>query len=134
MEYKEALGRAFAKVPSKLKEHSRFEPKRFLSRIEGNKTVISNFSQVCSSLGRKPEHLLKFLQRELATPGEIKNSLLYLGTRIYSQRIDEKLDEYIEKFVMCHECKRPDSEIIKDKGLSFLVCHACGARRPVREL
>jgi len=134
MEYKEALGRAFAKVPSKLKEHSRFELKKATGHIEGNKTVISNFMQICDSLGRKPEHLLKFLQRELATPGEIKNKLLYLGAKIHPNRINEKLEEYLDKYVMCHECKRPDTEITKEKGFLFLVCHACGARRPVKEL
>lgn len=134
MKYEEMLNRAIARIPKKLVSNERFEIPKVNGHFEGNKTVITNFLQIANTLNRKPEHILKFLQRELATPGEIKNKFLYLGSRIPSQRINEKIEEYCKRFVICSECKRPDTKLVKERGVLTLVCHACGARRTVKDI
>ena len=50
----------------------RFEIPKVKGHIEGTKTIISNFGQICATLRRNPEHLSKFLFKELATPGIIE--------------------------------------------------------------
>ncbi|MDK2849410.1 MAG: translation initiation factor 2 subunit 2 [Candidatus Woesearchaeota archaeon] len=134
MNYEDALNRAYDKIPKKLKEQTRFNIREAVVRIEGNKTMIANFSQICSDLRRDSQHLLKFLQRELATPGEIKGKALFLGTRISASRINQKIKEYVDAFVICPDCKRPDTELVKEKGFMFMKCLACGAKRPVKNI
>ena len=134
MNYDEALKRAYEKIPKKLKEQARFNIREALVRLEGNKTMIANFAQICSDLRREPQHLLKFLQKELATPGEIRGKALVLGTRISAQRINQKIHEYVKSYVICPDCKRPDTELVKEKGFLFMVCQACGAKRPVKNI
>ena len=36
-----------------------------------------------------------------------------------------------QKYVICSECKRPDTHLAKDGRLTLLICEACGAQRPV---
>ena len=41
---------------------------------------------------------------------------------------------YLEGYVVCPVCKRPDTKIVKEKRLSFLVCNACGAKSSIKQL
>ncbi|MCD6263176.1 translation initiation factor IF-2, partial [Candidatus Bathyarchaeota archaeon] len=38
---------------------------------------------------------------------------------------------YTKRYVICPVCKRPDTRIVKEKRLAFLVCEACGARSSI---
>ena len=70
-QYKELLSKAYKQIPESEKSSERFEIPKVQGHVEGNKTIITNFRAICSTLRREPEHLLKFLQHELATPGNI---------------------------------------------------------------
>ncbi len=74
MEYKKLLEQARKELPKSVFEKERFEIPKVRGHIQGNRTVISNFLQIANSVGREPEHMLKFVLRELAAPGEIKKS------------------------------------------------------------
>ena len=45
--------------------------------------------------------------------------------------ITKKIDLYIKTYVLCPECKKPDSKIIREGVHSFLKCEACGAKHIV---
>ena len=81
---------------------------------------------------RDAEHLLKFLQRELATPAVIDGPRLVLGRKISSQLINSKVEQYATDFVLCKECGKPDTKIIKEDRIWSLKCTACGAKQPIR--
>jgi len=132
-EYSELLKTAKKKLPL-LSERpsSRFEIPNVRGHIQGNKTVISNFSQIVSSLQRPPEHLMKYLLKELATPGECRGGLLILGTKVHSSAINEKINKYAEEFVICKTCGKPDTSLVNEQGLLFMRCQACGAKKAVR--
>jgi len=125
------LEKAYKEVKP-VKSSERFEIPKVKGLIEGNKTIITNFSQICSALRRQPEHLSKFLLRELATPGVLQKERLILSRKVSMERIDEKIASYVEEFVLCKECKKPDTELIKQDNFMFLHCLACGAKHPVR--
>ncbi len=133
MNYEEMLEKAYKEMPDiSVKSNERFEIPKVRGHIEGNKTIISNFLQIAKTLNRNPKHLLKFLQRELATPATIQNDLLILGSRVSSGKINQKIEEYAKLFVICPECGKPDTVLIKEKGVLMLKCQACGAKHPVR--
>ena len=110
----------------------RFDIPKVTGHIQGNKTIISNFSAMCSLLRRLPEQLLKYLQRELATPAEIKGGRLELGRKISSMQINEKIVRYCQDFVLCKECGKPDTQLMKENRVLFMKCTACGAKHPVK--
>lgn len=133
MEYEKLLSRAREQLPESVFEKERFEIPKVRGHLEGNKTVIVNFLQIANVLRRPPEHLLKYVLKELATPGEVKRSgLLVLGSKIAASRINQKVRQYAHDFVLCSDCGKPDTEITKDAGLSYMKCSACGAKHPVK--
>lgn len=128
--YESLLTEAYKNVkPTEICE--RFEMKKVAGHIEGSKTIISNFGQIVNCARRKAEQIAKFLFKELATSGEIDGDRLILTRKINSVQITEKLREYFECFVICSNCKKPDTELIEENGQVFLKCMACGTKKPV---
>ena len=93
MDYNSALDNVYKNLPESILKKERFELQEVKSMIQGNKTIISNFGSIISQIRREPEHLLKFLLRELATPGSIDGPRLVLGRKISSKLIQQKVDE-----------------------------------------
>ena len=132
MDYEQLLERGRKKLPDTVLETSRFEVPKVLGHIQGNRTIISNFQQIADTLRRDPEHLLKYVLKELATPGELKKSAMIIGTKISASRINEKVQQYAKEFVICSECRKPDTKLVKDDKFLFLKCSACGAKHTVK--
>ena len=132
LEYAELLKKAKEKLPAVSESSSRFEIPKAVGHLQGNKTVVSNFSQIVSAFNRKPEHFLKFLLKELATPGELRGILLIFGTKVHSSTINEKIKKYADEFVICKTCGKPDTKLVSEGDFLFLRCQACGTKRAVR--
>ena len=132
MGYEELLEEAYQKVKPITSNGERFEIMEIQGMLEGNKTIVTNFAQIASHLRRKPEHLAKFLQRELATPATLEGERLVMQRKIMKSKIQEKLKEYVEEFVLCKECNKPDTELVKQGEFMFIHCMACGAKHSVR--
>ena len=132
-DYKKLLQEVRKGLPEHVFQKERFEIPKVKGHIQGSRTVISNFLQIANVLGRKPDHMLKFVLRELATPGEIKKSgSVIVGSKVPASRINEKIKQYANSFVFCYECSKPDTKIERDGNLSFMKCLACGAKHPIK--
>lgn len=129
--YNELLEQAYAKIKP-IKATERFEIPKIEGHIEGNKTILTNLQQIASHIRRDINHLLKYLLKELATSGIIKGNRAILQTKISSQKINDKIQVYVNEFVLCKECKKPDTELIKQDRFLFVHCLACGAKHSVR--
>ena len=119
-------------LPASVFERERFEIPKVTGHLQGNKTVISNFQQIAGVLRRPIEHILKYLLKELATPGTIRSSNLILATKVPASRVNEKIRQYANDFVLCPDCGKPDTQITKESEFSYLKCQACGAKHPVK--
>lgn len=131
--YESMLNEAFKKV--KLVEGlDRFEILKVSGHREGSRTVVTNFSQIVSGLRRPTEHLLKFLSKELASPGQLDGDrLIFLG-KLQSKSINEKIEKYANEFVKCKKCGKPDTEIIEENGNNVMKCMACGTKKIIHEI
>ena len=132
LDYENMLKEGKSKLPEISVSKERFEVPKVKGHIEGNKTIISNFSEMASSLRREAEHLLKYLQRELATPASIDGPRLMLGRKISAAQINQRIQQYARDFVLCSECGKPDTIIVKEDRVLFLRCTVCGAKKPVK--
>ncbi|MEM4267317.1 MAG: translation initiation factor IF-2 subunit beta [Candidatus Woesearchaeota archaeon] len=130
--YEKLLESAYSVLPEKGIEKERFEIPKVTGRIQGNRTIISNFFQIAALFNRPPEHVLKYVLKELATPGEIKRNFVIFGTKISATKINEKLAQYAEEYVICKECGKPDTKLIKEGDYLFMKCMACGAKHNVK--
>ena len=133
MDYKELLKKGMKELPETAHKTERFEVPKVKGHIQGNKTIISNFLQISNIIRRKPEHLLKYILKELATPGEINNNLLTIGTKITSVRINEKIMNYVDNYVICKTCNKPDTKLITEGNIITMTCQACGARQIIKQ-
>jgi len=131
MDYKDMLSRARKNLPESVLKTDRFTIPKIRGHIQGNKTILSNFFQIADLLGRDHNHFLKYILKELATPGEAKKPLVILGRKVSASAINEKIQGYADKFVICKECGKPDTSLIKQNRVLLIRCKACGARYPV---
>jgi len=132
-DYRKLLEQARKELPKHVFRKERFEIPKVQGHIQGNRTVISNFLQIANTLRRDAEQMLKFVLRELATPGEIKKSgSVIIGSKVPASRINEKIKQYTNSFVFCYECGKPDTKIEKEGNLSYIKCQACGARHSIK--
>jgi len=132
MNYEKMLKEGIKKVPEEVSHKSRFEIPKVKGHIQGNTTVINNFHQIAIDLGREKEHLMKYLLKELATRGDLTKSALILRRKVSSGLINEKIAKYAEIFVICHECGKPDTKIIKENHIDFIRCIACGSKHLIK--
>lgn len=126
------LKKGRGELPQSVFEKERFEIPKVRGHIEGNKTIISNLNQIASILQRPIDQLFKFLLKELATPGIIKNQNVIFGSKVSASKINDKIRQYANEFVLCHECGKPDTKTEKEGNITYLKCTACGARQVIR--
>ena len=126
--YEKMLDAAKSKLPEDTLTSERFVVPKALGHLEGNKTIVSNFGQIASTLGRPVQHLLKYILKELATAGEMRKNAVIFNTKLGASRINEKINQYTQDFVLCKECGKPDTKLSKDGNVYFIRCQACGAR------
>lgn len=128
MDYDQLLKRAKSNLPQR-KQGERFEIPRPVVQQVGRQTYIRNFSEIAKILRREPRRIAKYMFKELAVPGAVSGNELVLQGKINFSMIDQRLRDYVKGFVLCHECDKPDTTIIEEKGIAFIKCEACGARR-----
>jgi translation initiation factor 2 subunit 2 len=129
--YDALLARAKEKLPPVQVGGERFQVPEPDTMTDGKNTVIRNFQEICGVLRREPAHVMGHLARELGCPGVLDLPRGYLKSRISKDQLAKRLSDYTEKYVICSECKRPDTHLSKDGRLTLLICEACGAQRPV---
>lgn len=133
-EYEELLDKAYEQLPDTVFEAKRFKVPKGYSVIQGNRTIIKNFGDVSNTLNRDPQHVLKYLLRELGTSGNVEGNRAIMQGKFTHYVINDRIKEYVDNFVMCHECNRPDTIIIREDRIDMLKCSACGARAPLKSL
>lgn len=132
--YEQLLDSIYQKLPERSKgTGERFEMPRFDFFTEGNKTIIKNYKAVTDKIRRDPVFLSKYLSKELAVPLEVSGERLILQRKLTGDMVNKKLEEFVNKYVICKECNRPDTNIVEiGHGVKQLVCEACGARKAIR--
>ena len=132
--YDDLLKRAFGQIPQVSEKRERLELPRFYMNTVGMRTIISNFKEISDALDRDPQHIIKFLTREMATAATFNDSRAIFQGKFQRDSFERLLQRYLEGYVVCPVCKRPDTKIVKEKRLSFLVCNACGAKSSIKQL
>ena len=131
--YEALLEEAYENVEA-TEDAGRFEVLKVKGHHEGTRTIITNFGQVVTCLRRDADHVIKFLTKELASSGELKGDRLILSRKLASKDVNEKIEKYVNLFVLCPKCKKPDTELENDKGKAFLRCLACGEKHEVQKI
>ena len=132
--YDDLLKRASEQMPEVQAKKERLELPRIQIQTVGMRTTIANFKELADALNRDPQHILKFLTREMATAATFHDSRAIFQGKFQRESFERLLLRYMEGYVVCPVCKRPDTTVVKEKRLTFLVCNACGAKSSIKQL
>ncbi len=130
-DYDTLLKRARANLPEKVTKHERFKVPDADVFLEGKTTVLRNFEDITNAINRDTQQVLAYLLRELGTAGTIDGRRAVFKGRVNPGQIEDRIRGYVDTYVLCSECKRPDTRIEKEGRITILECDACGAHRPV---
>ena len=131
-EYESLLERARERIPKNISERSSWTMPEPDILIEGNQTIIRNFAAIVDAMDRDSNHVYQFLINELGTSGSREQVRVLFKGRVPPKRIKEKIVSYVKSYILCGQCKAPDTRFIKDDRTTLLKCQACGATRPVK--
>ncbi len=131
-DYLKLLDRARSMVPADAFNRQRFEVPGMDVIKEGTTTLIKNFLKVAEYINRDPQELLKFILGETATSGSLDGQRAALKGVFPAKKIGQLLQRYVDAYVICPTCKKPDTRIDKEGRSQVLVCQACGSRNPIR--
>jgi len=99
---------------------------------EGQKTFLRNFAEFPRVLRRDPDKVLQYLSKEFAVPAErIGDKAMFIGRRDPDD-FTRLFQIYVKDYLECPTCKSPDTKIVKENRISFLICEACGAKSTMK--
>jgi len=99
---------------------------------EGQKTFLRNFAEFPKVLRRDPDKVLQYLSKEFAVPAErMGDKAMFIGRRDPDD-FTRLLQIYVKDYLECPTCKSPDTKIVKENRISFLICEACGAKSTMK--
>ena len=115
----------------------RYKMERIVSKIEGKgngiKTVIVNLSSIAQSLARPGAYVIKYFGCELGaqTNTNPADDRWIINGAHEASKLQDYLDGFITKFVLCKKCKNPETDVVIKDGRILLDCKACGQRSEV---
>lgn len=115
----------------------RYKMEPLQTKIEGKgngiKTVVVNLSSVAQSLARPGSYLIKYFGFELGAQTNIDpaDDRWIINGAHDSAKLQDYLDGFINKFVLCKKCKNPETDVQIKDGHITLDCKACGQRTDV---
>lgn len=117
----------------------RYKMPRINAKVEGKgngiKTVIVNMADVARAIGRPATYPTKYFGCELGaqTQFDYKNERFIVNGSHDANKLQDLLDGFIRKFVLCPECDNPETDLIvsSKKGTISQGCKACGFHGPL---
>jgi translation initiation factor 5 len=110
----------------------RYKMPRIQTKIEsggnGIKTVIPNIEQVAQVLNRDVQLPMKFMGQHIGSSAKLKDSKWMLMGKVEREEVQKLIFSFIEKFVLCKECRNPETIIqVDDEKFQniWLSCKAC---------
>ncbi len=134
LSYDKLLERAKKALPEALHTGERFSIPAADIVVEGKTTILRNFEDIVNAIRRDPNMVLTYLLREIGTAGTLDGRRVVFKGKVTVSQVAERIKSYVDIYVLCQECGRPDTRLIKEDRVSMLECDACGARRPVKSV
>ncbi|GMS78189.1 hypothetical protein PENTCL1PPCAC_364, partial [Pristionchus entomophagus] len=110
----------------------RYKMPKIMAKVEGKgngiKTVIANMSDIAKALERPPSYPTKYFGFELGaqTNIDLKNDRYIVNGEHDANKLQDILDGFIRKFVLCPACDNPETTLKVKKNLINSKCKACG--------
>ena len=100
--------------------------------VEGKTTIVRNMGELLDKMNRKPDQVVPLLLREIGSAGSFEGGRLVLQGKVADKSIQDRINKYVETYVICGECGRPDTHLVKEERTTVVKCDACGGHRPIK--
>ena len=117
--YEDLLDRARERIPKDISERSRWTMPQPDIMIEGSQTILRNFSEIVDAMDRDANHVFQYLLNELGTSGSREQVRIMLKGKVPPKRIKEKIVSYVKTYILCGECKAPDTRSVSYTHLTL---------------
>jgi len=131
---------AMCNIPSYIEDPSyRYKMPKLTTRIEGRgngiKTNMVNVCDIARSLKTNPAYITKFIGGELGAQSKYSFEEDQKGKKEEKSIVNgahetstgqQLIDKFIDKFVLCPNCKLPETDMRVKKGFLCAKCKACG--------
>jgi len=110
----------------------RYKMPRLQAKVEGKgngiKTVVVNMVDIARALARPPTYVTKYFGCELGaqTQFDIKAERYIVNGCHDAGKMQDMLDGFIKKFVLCEKCENPETVLKVKKNMIGASCKACG--------
>uniref|UniRef100_A0A0K0F265 Eukaryotic translation initiation factor 5 n=1 Tax=Strongyloides venezuelensis TaxID=75913 RepID=A0A0K0F265_STRVS len=110
----------------------RYKMPKLQAKVEGKgngiKTVIANMVEIAKALERPPMYPTKYFGCELGaqTNFDTKNDRYIVNGDHDATKLQNLLDGFIRKFVLCASCDNPETTYSIKKNTIYAKCKACG--------
>ncbi len=131
--YEQLLKQAYSNITERTESSERFVVPDVKAYVEGKTTILENFIEITGKVRRDPDHMMKFLLGELGTSGKMDGNRAIFNGKFEIALIKAIIKSYVDDYVICSECGKPDTRLVKDDRVMILRCDACGSHRPVRK-
>merc|ERR1719228_1120583 len=93
-----------------------------------DKAVIVNMVDIARALARPPTYVTKYFGCELGaqTQFDIKSERYIVNGCHEAGKMQDMLDGFIKKFVLCEQCENPETVLKVKKNMIGASCRACG--------
>ena len=133
MDYESSLNRAMDDVTDVQGSGERLSVPDVEAQKDGAFTRLTNLEAIADALSREPDHVHRFVQRELGTNGKFQDGVGRYNGNFSAHEFDAVIDSYVAEYVTCSECGLPDTRLVTEDRTQMLRCDACGAFRPVQK-
>jgi len=101
MDYESSLDRAMDSVPEIDSSGERLSVPDANAQKDGAFTRLTNLESIADTLSRDPDHLHRFVQRELGTNGKLEQGVGRYNGNFSGSDLDAAVEEYIQTYVLC---------------------------------
>lgn len=112
----------------------RYKMPKLIAKVEGKgngiKTVIVNMPEIAKALNRPPMYPTKYFGCVLGAQVNFdsKSERFIVNGAHDPEKLQDLLDGFIQKYVLCHSCENPETvlSVSKKKEIIGTSCMACG--------
>jgi len=114
----------------------RYKMPRIVPKVEGRgngiKTVLVNVSDIATALNRDASEITKFFGCELGaqTTMSVEDDRFIVNGAHSTGDLQNFMHRYIESFVLCKNCRLPETHYKIKSGIICQKCMACGSKDP----
>lgn len=105
-----------------------------LARSGTRRMLIRNFVVISNTLNRDTQHIAIFIEKELGLtePPRLTTNGLSIKGRYDQIDIQTLFTKYINRFVLCSQCKSLNTILQKKNKLTFNKCNGCQSSKCIK--